>query len=228
MRIDKVLAAVVLLVGSLTAQAQSGDPDLARRVLALEVALAEMQGIATRATQALMEVEAYHQQVGQAKEMAASAVNGQNEVLRKAQAIVDRASGSRAELEGLKSRLAALESAIEEQRQNSARHAVMDDAPAGVPQPILVGDGRGTTERVRIVHLGQSVEGPAPAAASIGPCPALMAGSVDAWQAALDGFGVGLIFESVDLDAQMALIRTSAGNREAIAAGDLLARSGCL
>lgn len=219
-----VVALIVLV--SCQASAQGPELDLQRRVLMLEVQLAEAQGLAARAAAALEANAAMVQQLAAAKEMAAAAVNGQTEVLRKAQAIVDRASGNRSEIEDLKNRIGALEGSV---AQQATQLSTLDRAQADEVQPIAA-RSVSTVGRERIVHLGdaRNVTASVPVATEIGPCPALMAGNRDAWQAALNGFGGGLTFESVDLDAQMALIRTSKGNREAIAAGDILSRSGCL
>lgn len=166
------------------------------------------------------------QQLAAAKEMAVAAVNGQTEVLRKAQAIVDRASGNRAEIEELRNRLGVLEGSV---AQQATLLSTMDRGAGEEAKAIPAGPAS-SVGRERIVHLGdaRNITAAVPVATEIGPCPALMAGNRDAWQAALNSFGVGLTFESVDMDAQMALIKTSKGNREAIAAGDILSRSGCL
>lgn len=220
------LVGALMVLGSWQANAQGPELDLQRRVLVLELQLAEVQGVAARATAALEANAAMVQQLAAAKEMAMAAVNGQTEVLRKAQAIVDRASGNRAEIEDLKSRLGTLEGSV---AQQATLISTMDRSPTAEAQPI---PSRPMSQvgRERIVHLGdaRNITAAVPVATEIGPCPALMAGNRDAWQAALNSFGVGLTFESVDMDAQMALIKTSKGNREAIAAGDILSRSGCL
>lgn len=206
--------------------AQNQGPDLERRVLMLEVALANVQATADRAAAALETNAELRQQLIAAREMATAAVNGQNEVLRKAQAIVDRASGSRAEIEDLRARLGSLEASLAAQASlvSSIDRSPMESAPPAVARSIA------SASRERIVYLGDAREmvDVAPVAAAIGPCPALRAGNPDAWQAALQSFGGGLTFESVDLEAQMALIRTAKGNREAISASDVLSRSGCL
>lgn len=199
------------------ASAGASDSEVDKRLALLESRLAEIHQTTARVDRSLQVLTELNDRLNATREMAISAINGQKEVLVRSQAIVDRASGNRGEIEELQRKLILIETEL--QRQQIASY---NSAPRSIGESGWQQEGNGGSNSV------SDAAGAVPTADSIGPCRALKAGSQAAWQSSLDGLGGGLKFVSVDLSAGLALVTTKKGNREAISARDILEQQGCV